>query len=361
MDRHRADYDAFLVIHGTDTMAFTASALSLMLLGFKKPIVRSRAGASGGGEGAERRRGEAQRCGPNYTSDTDQRSNTTAHNPHTHPQATHNPHTHPQTNTRAQGPDRLPDAALVGAHRRAPEPRRRAHVRRRRARAAARAVPGGRCLLRRQADARQPLAEGWARAAPCVRVRGCVLVCVRVSLPPSSRAQRTSSCQRRRTRTHSRTYMHHAPPPHTHNTHAQSTRAPTPRLTRPRTPRSRRSASASTGRRSCCCSRRAATGRGEVAMESVSCARVGGGGLCPGGRGGPGLLMGEGEGTKREITHAHYTQLHTAHYAQLRLQLQLQLQLHAPINNQTTPSFKLDPAVIRIPIVPGSDPRKCYG
>jgi L-asparaginase len=28
-----------LIIHGTDTMAYTASALSLMLLGFKKPIV----------------------------------------------------------------------------------------------------------------------------------------------------------------------------------------------------------------------------------------------------------------------------------------------------------------------------------
>jgi L-asparaginase len=34
-DRH----DAFLIIHGTDTMAYTASALSLMLAGFRKPIV----------------------------------------------------------------------------------------------------------------------------------------------------------------------------------------------------------------------------------------------------------------------------------------------------------------------------------
>jgi L-asparaginase/Glu-tRNA(Gln) amidotransferase subunit D len=32
-------YDAFLIVHGTDTMAYTASALSLMLPGFKKPIV----------------------------------------------------------------------------------------------------------------------------------------------------------------------------------------------------------------------------------------------------------------------------------------------------------------------------------
>jgi len=35
----RRDYDAFLVVHGTDTMAYTASALSLMLSGFEKPIV----------------------------------------------------------------------------------------------------------------------------------------------------------------------------------------------------------------------------------------------------------------------------------------------------------------------------------
>jgi len=33
------DHDAFLVIHGTDTMAFTASALSFMLAGFAKPVV----------------------------------------------------------------------------------------------------------------------------------------------------------------------------------------------------------------------------------------------------------------------------------------------------------------------------------
>ena len=39
LHRNRKLYDAFLVVHGTDTMAYTASALSLMLLGFKKPIV----------------------------------------------------------------------------------------------------------------------------------------------------------------------------------------------------------------------------------------------------------------------------------------------------------------------------------
>jgi hypothetical protein len=35
----RQVYDAFLIVHGTDTMAYTASALSLMLQGFKKPIL----------------------------------------------------------------------------------------------------------------------------------------------------------------------------------------------------------------------------------------------------------------------------------------------------------------------------------
>ena len=39
LHRNRKHYDAFLVVHGTDTMAYTASALSLMLLGFRKPIV----------------------------------------------------------------------------------------------------------------------------------------------------------------------------------------------------------------------------------------------------------------------------------------------------------------------------------
>ena len=36
---NRDKYDAFLVVHGTDTMAYTAAALSFMLAGFKKPIV----------------------------------------------------------------------------------------------------------------------------------------------------------------------------------------------------------------------------------------------------------------------------------------------------------------------------------
>lgn len=39
LHQNRAHYDAFMVVHGTDTMAYTASALSLMLRGFKKPIV----------------------------------------------------------------------------------------------------------------------------------------------------------------------------------------------------------------------------------------------------------------------------------------------------------------------------------
>eukprot|EP01026_Neomeris_dumetosa_P010293 TRINITY_DN13836_c0_g1_i11.p1 TRINITY_DN13836_c0_g1~~TRINITY_DN13836_c0_g1_i11.p1 ORF type:complete len:476 (+),score=54.06 TRINITY_DN13836_c0_g1_i11:39-1430(+) len=39
LDANRHKYDAFLVIHGTDTMAYTASALSMMMLGFKKPVI----------------------------------------------------------------------------------------------------------------------------------------------------------------------------------------------------------------------------------------------------------------------------------------------------------------------------------
>ncbi|GAX86245.1 hypothetical protein CEUSTIGMA_g13657.t1, partial [Chlamydomonas eustigma] len=39
LDANRRKYDAFLVVHGTDTMAYTASALSLLLRGFKRPII----------------------------------------------------------------------------------------------------------------------------------------------------------------------------------------------------------------------------------------------------------------------------------------------------------------------------------
>lgn len=36
---HYADYDAFVVLHGTDTMAYTASALSFMLENLGKPVI----------------------------------------------------------------------------------------------------------------------------------------------------------------------------------------------------------------------------------------------------------------------------------------------------------------------------------
>lgn len=36
---HRDQYDGFVVLHGTDTMAYTASALSFLLPGFGKPVV----------------------------------------------------------------------------------------------------------------------------------------------------------------------------------------------------------------------------------------------------------------------------------------------------------------------------------
>jgi L-asparaginase len=37
--RHYDDYDGFVVVHGTDTMAYTASALSFLLPGLGKPVV----------------------------------------------------------------------------------------------------------------------------------------------------------------------------------------------------------------------------------------------------------------------------------------------------------------------------------
>ena len=37
--QNREDYDGFVITHGTDTMAYTASALSFMFRGFNKPIV----------------------------------------------------------------------------------------------------------------------------------------------------------------------------------------------------------------------------------------------------------------------------------------------------------------------------------
>jgi L-asparaginase len=39
IELHYADYDGFVVLHGTDTMAYSASALSFMLEGLRKPVV----------------------------------------------------------------------------------------------------------------------------------------------------------------------------------------------------------------------------------------------------------------------------------------------------------------------------------
>jgi len=36
---HKDDYDGFVILHGTDTMAYTASALSFILLGLNKPVI----------------------------------------------------------------------------------------------------------------------------------------------------------------------------------------------------------------------------------------------------------------------------------------------------------------------------------
>jgi L-asparaginase len=39
IERNYYDYDGFVVLHGTDTMAYTASALSFMLEGLQKPVI----------------------------------------------------------------------------------------------------------------------------------------------------------------------------------------------------------------------------------------------------------------------------------------------------------------------------------
>ena len=39
IQEHYDHHDGFVVLHGTDTMAFTASALSFMLEGLSKPVV----------------------------------------------------------------------------------------------------------------------------------------------------------------------------------------------------------------------------------------------------------------------------------------------------------------------------------
>ena len=36
---HYHDYDGFIILHGTDTMAYTASALSFMLENLAKPVI----------------------------------------------------------------------------------------------------------------------------------------------------------------------------------------------------------------------------------------------------------------------------------------------------------------------------------
>ncbi|MFN5736619.1 MAG: asparaginase, partial [Flavobacteriales bacterium] len=39
IESNATKYDGFVLLHGTDTMAYTASALSFLIQGFKKPIV----------------------------------------------------------------------------------------------------------------------------------------------------------------------------------------------------------------------------------------------------------------------------------------------------------------------------------
>jgi L-asparaginase len=39
IERHYDSVDGFVVLHGTDTMAYTASALSFMLENLRKPVI----------------------------------------------------------------------------------------------------------------------------------------------------------------------------------------------------------------------------------------------------------------------------------------------------------------------------------
>ena len=39
IEKHYEDYDGFVVCHGTDTMAYTAAALSYLVQNSRKPIV----------------------------------------------------------------------------------------------------------------------------------------------------------------------------------------------------------------------------------------------------------------------------------------------------------------------------------
>ena len=39
IQKNYAQYDSFVILHGTDTMAYTASALSFMLMGLNKPVI----------------------------------------------------------------------------------------------------------------------------------------------------------------------------------------------------------------------------------------------------------------------------------------------------------------------------------
>src|SRR3989338_7420999 len=39
IEKYYADYDGFVILHGTDTMSYTASALSFMLENLSKPVI----------------------------------------------------------------------------------------------------------------------------------------------------------------------------------------------------------------------------------------------------------------------------------------------------------------------------------
>ena len=39
IEKYYDKFDGFVILHGTDTMAYTSSALAFMLQGLKKPVV----------------------------------------------------------------------------------------------------------------------------------------------------------------------------------------------------------------------------------------------------------------------------------------------------------------------------------
>ena len=136
LDRYRTEYDAFIIVHGTDTMAYTACALSLMLAGFRKPIIVTGSQVSCTPSAPPRAGSHASACRGSAAPGG-------------------------RTGRRA---DRLPAPAVDAADRRPAEPGRQYHVRDGGLHALAAGggtgePAGGRDLLRGEAAAGEPRAQ----------------------------------------------------------------------------------------------------------------------------------------------------------------------------------------------------------